>query len=73
MADYRVYFMNESGSILRRLDVTCGSDRDACAAGERALLASNEFRGIEVWQRGRFIMRRERRQLAGSAAKRQCA
>ncbi len=74
MAGYRVYFLNESGSILRRLDLTCGNDRDACAAGWRALLTSPaDFRGIEVWERARFIERRDRRQLAGNAARRRWA
>ncbi|HEX7967619.1 MAG TPA: hypothetical protein VF502_05325 [Stellaceae bacterium] len=72
MADYRVYFLNQSGSIRRRLDLTCRDDWDACAAGERALLAS-DFSGVEVWQRARFIERRDRRQLARGGAKRRSA
>ena len=74
MADYRVYFLNESGSIQRRLDVICANDRDACAAGAWALLTSSaDFSGVEVWQRGRFIERRDRGQIANSHATRRSA
>lgn len=74
MADYRVYFLNASGSILRRLDLRCANDRDACAAGERALrLSPARFSGVEVWQRARFIERRDRRHVANIGAKRRPA
>ncbi len=74
MADYRVYFLDESDSILRRLDLDSANDRDACSAGERALLvAPADVRGVEVWERGRFIERRDRTRLASNDARRRFA
>lgn len=62
MADYRVYFLSDSGSILRRLDVDCSDDRGACQIGEDALQTSpSRFSGVEVWQCERFVERLERK------------
>ena len=52
MHDDSAYLIRLNGHIVRRIDLLCADETDACEQARR--LVSDEF-WVELWQRDRFI------------------
>lgn len=55
MANYRVYFLNGQGRIVRAVDLPCESDEEARSKAQA--LAENQV--VELWERARQLGRFE--------------
>jgi hypothetical protein len=57
MVGYRLYCINQSGSIVGVEDAHCPSDQDALEHARSLLDDKDHCHGIEVWERARLVGR----------------
>ena len=55
MADYRVYFLNAHGSILKCERLDCGADETAVRQVMMLLKKDRNCHGFELWQSNRCV------------------